>query len=435
MSPVNFRKISVFGFVALLAFAVFSASAQHSTAQTSAPLKSDKYLNDTSVISGDPCGPPCFANITVGKTKFNDAVTTIKSNKAFANVVTQQSPVQAAWTTAAGEQCCQMSADDTGTVSAVLLRLAPNVTAKQLLDKFGNPTYITEVDYSAAEVAVALIFPKVGLVAWVTPGDANSALTPDSPLVVALYLAQDQFNKLIAGATLQGWDGYKPYAAYKASPAIVTPLPAPTVPPQPTIVASAHDQDSPCYNAQPPNIQPPANAPKQFSAPEQVIDPTHTYCAFITTEHGVIVLELYAKYAPKHVNSFTFLANNGFYDGLTWHRVIAGFVAQTGDPTGTGSGGPGYTIPLETNPSLKYDRAGILGMARTNDPNSAGSQFFITYAPLPNLDAAPGSPGYTIFGRVVRGLEIAQQIRPRDQGDPPGDKLVSIRVLDATTGK
>ncbi len=435
MLRVNFRKALVFGLIALLAFVTFGSLAQSGSAQTSPPLKSDKYLNDTSIISGDPCGPPCFANIVPGKTKFTDAVTALKADKRFTNVITQENPLQAAWATAAGEQCCQISADDTGTVNAILLRLAPHVTAKQLLDKYGNPTYVTEVDYSAAEVAVALIFPKNGLVAWVTPGDPASTLMPESPLVVALYLAQDQFNKLVAGATLQGWDGFKPYAAYKSAAPVVTPLPPPTVPPQPTVVASGTDAASPCYSAPLPNIQPPANAPKQFAAPEQVIDPTHTYCGFITTEHGVIVVELYANYAPKHVNSFAFLANKGYYDGLTWHRVISGFVAQTGDPTGTGGGGPGYTIPLEVNPSLKYDRPGVLGMARTNDPNSAGSQFFITYAPLPNLDPAPGSPGYTIFGRVVKGLEIAQQIRPRDQGEPPGDKLVSIRVSDATTGK
>src|SRR5579864_7658124 len=172
----------------------------------------------------------------------------------------------------------------------------------------------------------------------------------------------------------------------------------------------AEDPTSPCYNAKPPNTPAPANAAKQFSAPQQVIDPTHTYCAFLTTAHGVIVIELYAKSAPKHVNSFVFLANQGYFDGITWHRVIPGFMAQTGDPTGSGSGGPGYTIPLEIDPALHYDRPGVLGMARTNDPNSAGSQFFITFAPQPALDPSPQSPGYTIFGRVVKGITVLQQV-------------------------
>jgi cyclophilin family peptidyl-prolyl cis-trans isomerase len=156
------------------------------------------------------------------------------------------------------------------------------------------------------------------------------------------------------------------------------------------------------------------------------IDTSHTYCAFLRTAHGVIIIELYAKSAPKHVNSFVFLAGQGYFDNITWHRVIAGFVAQTGDPTATGTGGPGYTIPLEIDPALKYSRPGVVGMARTNDPNSAGSQFFIGYAPLPNLDG-----GYTIFGQVVRGMDVASQISPRDQGEPPGDALISVRTLDA----
>ena len=193
----------------------------------------------------------------------------------------------------------------------------------------------------------------------------------------------------------------------------------------------ADNTNSPCYNATPLNIPIPANVPKQFIVPKQVIDPTHTYCAFLTTAHGVIVIELFAKSAPKHVNSFVFLANQGYFDGITWHRVIPGFMAQTGDPTGTGSGGPGYSIPLEINPALHYDKPGVLGMARTSDPNSAGSQFFITFAPQPSLDSQ-----YTIFGQVVRGMSVLQQIATRnvDQNPnlPPGDTLISVRTTDVT---
>lgn len=201
-----------------------------------------------------------------------------------------------------------------------------------------------------------------------------------------------------------------------------------------TTSRNAEDPSSPCYNATPPNTPAPANTPKQFSAPQQVIDPTHNYCAFLTTTHGVIVIELYAKRAPKHVNSFVFLASQGFFDGITWHRVIPGFMAQTGDPTGTGSGGPGYSLPLEIDPTLNYDGPGVLGMARTSDPNSAGSQFFITFAPQPSLDQQ-----YTIFGHVVRGMDVVQQIAVRnvDQNPnlPPGDTLISVRTLDVTAGK
>ena len=195
---------------------------------------------------------------------------------------------------------------------------------------------------------------------------------------------------------------------------------------------NADDPTSPCYNATPPTTPAPANAPKQFSVPQQVIDPTHTYCAFLTTAHGVIVIELYAKSAPKHVNSFAFLASQGYFDGITWHRVIPGFMAQTGDPTGAGTGGPGYELPLEIDPTLRYDGPGVLGMARTSDPNSAGSQFFITFAPQPSLDLQ-----YTIFGHVVRGMSVVQQIAARDPNanGPPGDTLISVRTLDVTAGK
>ncbi|MBX3082206.1 MAG: peptidylprolyl isomerase [Anaerolineae bacterium] len=140
-----------------------------------------------------------------------------------------------------------------------------------------------------------------------------------------------------------------------------------------------------------------------------------------------MVAQLYAKEAPQNVNSFVFLAQQGFYDNLTWHRVIQDFMAQTGDPEGTGGGGPGYAVPLEVVPTLNYDKPGVIGMARTNDPNSAGSQFFITFAPYPSLNQ-----GYTIIGQLVEGLDVLGQVRLRDPGSDPnkGDPLVSIRVVD-----
>jgi peptidylprolyl isomerase len=178
------------------------------------------------------------------------------------------------------------------------------------------------------------------------------------------------------------------------------------------------------------NVPPDGNT-KQFTAPEQVIDLTHKYCAILTTSKGRIVIELYPQVAPAHVNSFVFLARQGFYDNTVWHRVIPGFVAQGGDPTGTGTGGPGYTLPLEVNSAAKYDRIGVLGMARANDPNSAGSQFFITYDVLPNLDPGPNGPGYTIFGQVVEGMEVAVQLTAREPGEPTApDKLISVRIVD-----
>lgn len=200
------------------------------------------------------------------------------------------------------------------------------------------------------------------------------------------------------------------------------------------VSAAADNGQSPCLGVADPTTNPPAGgSAKQWAAPDNVVHVTHTYCAIIKTDKGRIVAELFAAAAPKNVNSFVFLAQQGFYDGLTWHRVIPGFVAQTGDPTGIGSGGPGYNnLPLETSPTLKYDRAGRIGMARTSDPNSAGSQFFITFGPQPSLDQG----GYTIIGQVVQGMEVVRQLTPRDlqagTGAETGDKLISIRIVDVT---
>ncbi len=172
--------------------------------------------------------------------------------------------------------------------------------------------------------------------------------------------------------------------------------------------------------------------PGSYTRPQQVITPGKTYCAIITMEKGRIVIQLYPEVAPQHVNSFVFLAQQGYFDGLTFHRVIPDFVAQGGDPTGTGTGGPGYTLPLEVNPAVKYDRPGVLGMARTNDPNSAGSQFFITYGALPNLDPGPAGEGYTIFGQVVEGYDVVRAITPRDpqSASTPGDKMLRVRIVE-----
>jgi peptidylprolyl isomerase len=164
------------------------------------------------------------------------------------------------------------------------------------------------------------------------------------------------------------------------------------------------------------------------SPPPQVIDPTRDYAAWIVTEEGTAAVNLFADLAPVTVNNLAFLACNGFYDGITWHRVIPDFVAQTGDPSGTGAGGPGYTIIDEyPNSDLTFDRAGLLSMAKTNAPDSARSQFYITYAPTPNLNGA-----FTVFGYVVDGMDAIQALAPRDpQADPnapPGSILETVIV-------
>ena len=164
---------------------------------------------------------------------------------------------------------------------------------------------------------------------------------------------------------------------------------------------------------------------KQYSSPPAMtIDQNKSYSATIDTSVGQIKLDLFPKDAPQHVNSFVFLARDGFYNGVIFHRVIPGFMIQGGDPTGTGSGGPGYKIKAEFN-ARKHVR-GTLSMARTNDPNSAGSQFFIMHGDAPFLDRQ-----YTAFGQVTSGLEVVDKIvnQPRDASDRPKSTPAKINSV------
>ena len=166
---------------------------------------------------------------------------------------------------------------------------------------------------------------------------------------------------------------------------------------------------------------------KTFDAPPPtIIDSERTYVATIQTEKGDIVLELYAKDAPVAANNFVFLACRGFYDGVTFHRVIPGFVAQGGDPTGTGMGGPGYFLPDEQN-DLTHE-AGIVAMARDGLGRVVGSQFYITYTPQPSLDDL----GFTVFGHVTSGMDVLEQLTPRDPeatpNAPPGDEILTVTI-------
>ena len=147
----------------------------------------------------------------------------------------------------------------------------------------------------------------------------------------------------------------------------------------------------------------------------------------IQTSLGKIEAELHADEAPKTVENFVTLAKKGFYDGLIFHRVIPDFMIQTGDPTGTGRGGPGYQFDDEFSPKLKHDRAGILSMANSG-PNTNGSQFFITVVPTPWLDRK-----HSVFGRVTQGLDVVKSIAsvPADHHDKPKKtiKIEKITVL------
>jgi len=169
-------------------------------------------------------------------------------------------------------------------------------------------------------------------------------------------------------------------------------------------------------------------SPQQWSRPpDMVIDPQKVYTATLHTEKGDIVIHLHADKAPRTVNNFVFLARQGFYDGTIFHRVIANFMAQGGDPTGSGRGGPGYQFADEFHPSLLHDKPGVLSMANAG-PNTNGSQFFITHVPTPWLNNK-----HSVFGQVIEGMDVLLSIPPRDPMKPEyaGVKLLSVEIRES----
>jgi cyclophilin family peptidyl-prolyl cis-trans isomerase/protein-disulfide isomerase len=162
------------------------------------------------------------------------------------------------------------------------------------------------------------------------------------------------------------------------------------------------------------------------SCPAVIVQQNRQYIATLHTEKGDVVLQLFADKAPMTVNSFLFLARDGWYDGITFHRVIPDLFAQTGDPSGTGKGNPGYYIITEIDPSLRFDKPGMVAMVNSG-PDTSGSQFFITYTPAPQYNGL-----YTIFGEVLNGMEVLKQLTPRDAQPgtetPPGDQLLDITI-------
>ncbi len=170
--------------------------------------------------------------------------------------------------------------------------------------------------------------------------------------------------------------------------------------------------------------------PKQYSSPPAMtIDPKKTYRAVMNTSKGAINIDLFADRAPISVNNFVFLAQDGFYDGVVFHRVLEGFMAQGGDPTGSGRGGPGYRWDDEPSAlRIRHDAPGTLSMANAG-PNTNGSQFFITFAPTPHLDG-----NHAVFGRVaddesLKVLGALQRIDPqRQSASVVADKIVSLTI-------
>ena len=156
---------------------------------------------------------------------------------------------------------------------------------------------------------------------------------------------------------------------------------------------------------------------KWNTPPEMTIDTKKKYLVVMETKHGNIELELYPEYAPKTVNNFVFLVNEGYYDGVSFHRVINDFVIQGGDPTGTGRGGPGYQFEDETRGNPLKHETGVISMANAG-PNTNGSQFFITHSPQSHLNGK-----HTVFGKVVKGMDVVYRIV---QGDLMQKVTVSV---------
>jgi cyclophilin family peptidyl-prolyl cis-trans isomerase len=164
-------------------------------------------------------------------------------------------------------------------------------------------------------------------------------------------------------------------------------------------------------------------------APPMTIDQDTTYYATLVTERGDIVVELFTALAPQTVNNFIYLACVGYYDDNTFYRVLPDFGVQSGDPTNTGMGRPGYTIPDEASNGLEFDRPGLLSMALAGYPNTAGGQFFITYSSQDHLNGV-----FTVFGEVVSGMDVLESLQPRDpQTDPnapTGNLLETILIQE-----
>lgn len=194
------------------------------------------------------------------------------------------------------------------------------------------------------------------------------------------------------------------------------------------IVTATVDAAVPVVTEAPAPIPAPATGKQYPAAPPMTIDVAKAYTATIKTPRGDIVIKLRPDLAPETVNSFVFLARDGYYNGLTWHRVLADFMAQGGDPTGTGMGGPGYTVKGEFSDKVSFAKPGFVAMARPgNDVNGNGSQFFITTAQATYLDNQ-----YTIFGEVTAGQDIVNSIPLRDpeSATTPGEAMESITISE-----
>jgi cyclophilin family peptidyl-prolyl cis-trans isomerase len=263
---------------------------------------------------------------------------------------------------------------------------------------------MTEMRIRRTGKGLALIALVILIVAAAACGPAPSNKPADTPVPPPSPTAEPEPAEKPTAAPAE-----KPTAKPKATPTLVA---------EPTERPGA--KTAPTQKAEETEVK-----PKSYSKPpDMMIDPDKSYTAVFKTEKGDIRVELFADKAPKTVNSFVFLAREGFYDDTTFHRVIEDFMVQGGDITGTGTGGPGYRFDDEFHPDLKHDAAGTLSMANAG-PGTNGSQFFLTFGPTPWLDGK-----HAVFGRVVDGMDVLKSIRLRDpQTDPkPGDRIETIVI-------
>ncbi|MEJ7654648.1 MAG: peptidylprolyl isomerase [Chloroflexia bacterium] len=244
-----------------------------------------------------------------------------------------------------------------------------------------------------------------------TPSDTSPTTVPESG-AVAIQVA-DGFG---AASTPTAADAYEANPTEVGSDLVETP----TSDPESSVATATASIETIATTVAPSAITPTqqpvqeGRVPKQYpSAPNMVIDPNKSYTATIETNKGTVVAELFVKDAPVTVNNFVFLAREGYYDGVPFHRVIEGFMVQTGDPTGTGMGGPGYRFPDE--PVTRPYEVGTLAMANAG-PNTNGSQFFI----VQGADGTRLPPSYTIFGKVTEGLDVVNEIASVPVGPSDG---------------
>lgn len=225
---------------------------------------------------------------------------------------------------------------------------------------------------------------------------------------------------MVAGALALGGAGLAA-VAFLGGDEVGRPMAGPS--PSPTTSQPPEETGSVACDGEVPRLTD-KKKPQYDEPPEMQIDEGAAYTALLDTSCGEIEIELFAKETPITVNSFVFLAREGFFDGLTFHRVIPGFVAQGGDPEGTGSGGPGYQFDDEIVKSLIFDQPGLLAMANSG-PGTNGSQFFITFGPAEHLNGL-----HTIFGRVTKGMEVVTQIE--GFGTPEGAPNSTIYIEKVT---